>query len=563
ALSDRPLAPDLLRIVLAAGRWNVGRVVVGRQGRDRGVGGGVCSDALNGGGGGGCAVAGGDAGSLWCRSPAPVCRRALFRPLLVLPALPAPSAAAAAAVKIFTPAKRTVNGEFVNEETGNLGCSKTVFILTELFSSAMVVTSTTTTAIPAPLSEEHQTRLLEASELACWRRILDENVTAEQNDAGESCPPVWDGILCWDRASPGQLLTQRCPAYIAGFHSQANASKFCTDAGVWYTREVNRTWTNFSQCFSGPEATVIMDIEVSPKNESHIEPFLRSLKTISEIGYSVSLASLLVAFFILASVKKLRCPRNVLHMHLFASFIMRAFMSLLKDSLFVQGLGMTTDLLTREEGSYFNIEHQINWPCRTIVSLWQYFIMANYSWILMEGLYLHNLIFLALFSDSSSITMYIVLGWGLPAMFVLPWTLCRALMENTWCWTTNDNTTVFLLIRIPTVASIVVNFILFINIVRVLLLKLKSSLSEETKTYSHLSFPGRLVRRLRLPGRARLSSGVLVSNGRYAGKARHSHPRGSCYSSTSFTTVSVLPSAHYLAAAAAGKKRLPTRLLRR
>ncbi|GLH05902.1 uncharacterized protein GBIM_11452, partial [Gryllus bimaculatus] len=518
ALSDRPLAPDLLRIVLAAGRWNVGRVVVGRQGRDRGVGGGVCSDALNGGGGGGCAVAGGDAGSLWCRSPAPVCRRALFRPLLVLPALPAPSAAAAAAVvratgrdsltkpyneayyasaaildqnlhtseKVKTSSLAThayIN--FVNEETGNLGCSKTVFILTELFSSAMVVTSTTTTAIPAPLSEEHQTRLLEASELACWRRILDENVTAEQNDAGESCPPVWDGILCWDRASPGQLLTQRCPAYIAGFHSQANASKFCTDAGVWYTREVNRTWTNFSQCFSGPEATVIMDIEVSPKNESHIEPFLRSLKTISEIGYSVSLASLLVAFFILASVKKLRCPRNVLHMHLFASFIMRAFMSLLKDSLFVQGLGMTTDLLTREEGSYFNIEHQINWPCRTIVSLWQYFIMANYSWILMEGLYLHNLIFLALFSDSSSITMYIVLGWGLPAMFVLPWTLCRALMENTWCWTTNDNTTVFLLIRIPTVASIVVNFILFINIVRVLLLKLKSSLSEETKTYRY------------------------------------------------------------------------------
>jgi hypothetical protein len=38
--------------------------------------------------------------------------------------------------------------------------------------------------------------------------------------------------------------------------------------------------------------------------------------------------------------------------------------------------------------------------------------MANYSWILMEGLYLHNLIFLALFSDTSAITLYVVLGWG-------------------------------------------------------------------------------------------------------------------------------------------------------
>ena len=38
--------------------------------------------------------------------------------------------------------------------------------------------------------------------------------------------------------------------------------------------------------------------------------------------------------------------------------------------------------------------------------------MANYSWIFMEGLYLHNLIFMALFTDSSAITIYILLGWG-------------------------------------------------------------------------------------------------------------------------------------------------------
>lgn len=47
-----------------------------------------------------------------------------------------------------------------------------------------------------------------------------------------------------------------------------------------------------------------------------------------------------------------------------------------------------------------------------IISIWQYFILANYTWILMEGLYLHNLIFLALFTDTSSISLYIGLGWG-------------------------------------------------------------------------------------------------------------------------------------------------------
>lgn len=50
--------------------------------------------------------------------------------------------------------------------------------------------------------------------------------------------------------------------------------------------------------------------------------------------------------------------------------------------------------------------------CKVITSLWQYFIMANYSWILMEGLYLHNLIFLALCTDTSTISLYVLLGWG-------------------------------------------------------------------------------------------------------------------------------------------------------
>ena len=52
------------------------------------------------------------------------------------------------------------------------------------------------------------------------------------------------------------------------------------------------------------------------------------------------------------------------------------------------------------------------WECKVVTSFWQYFIMANYSWIFMEGLYLHNLIFMALFTDSSAITIYIFLGWG-------------------------------------------------------------------------------------------------------------------------------------------------------
>lgn len=58
--------------------------------------------------------------------------------------------------------------------------------------------------------------------------------------------------------------------------------------------------------------------------------------------------------------RKLRNPRNRLHMHLFASFIMRAFMALLKDWLFVDGVGLAWDVVSVDGKSTFIKEHNVN-----------------------------------------------------------------------------------------------------------------------------------------------------------------------------------------------------------
>jgi parathyroid hormone receptor 1 len=58
-----------------------------------------------------------------------------------------------------------------------------------------------------------------------------------------------------------------------------------------------------------------------------------------------------------------------------------------------------------------------NWDCKALTTICNYFIIANYTWIFMEGVYLHNLIFLALFSDTSAITHYVILGWGTSCVF--------------------------------------------------------------------------------------------------------------------------------------------------
>lgn len=50
--------------------------------------------------------------------------------------------------------------------------------------------------------------------------------------------------------------------------------------------------------------------------------------------------------------------------------------------------------------------------CKIAVVMFIYFLATNYYWILVEGLYLHSLIFVAFFSDSRYLWGFILIGWG-------------------------------------------------------------------------------------------------------------------------------------------------------
>lgn len=46
------------------------------------------------------------------------------------------------------------------------------------------------------------------------------------------------------------------------------------------------------------------------------------------------------------------------------------------------------------------------------MTLFNYALTANYAWIFVEGLYLHTLLFVAVFSETSNVRTYIALGWS-------------------------------------------------------------------------------------------------------------------------------------------------------
>ncbi|XP_030400320.1 gastric inhibitory polypeptide receptor isoform X2 [Gopherus evgoodei] len=199
--------------------------------------------------------------------------------------------------------------------------------------------------------------------------------------------------------------------------------------------------------------------------------FLEQFRLMYTVGYSLSLVSLLLALLLLLAFRKLRCTRNYIHVNLFLSFMLRAVSILTRDALL--RVRFSKDL--RHEGDLFHLlGDQAAAGCRLAQVLTQYCVGANYYWLLVEGLYLHNLLVLMAVSEESCFVAYLLVGWGAPVLFVIPWVIIRYLYENNQCWERNDNMAYWWIIRCPILLAILVNFVIFVRIIKILVSKLRA-----------------------------------------------------------------------------------------
>ncbi|XP_033038519.1 glucagon receptor isoform X4 [Trachypithecus francoisi] len=168
---------------------------------------------------------------------------------------------------------------------------------------------------------------------------------------------------------------------------------------------------------------------------------------------------------------KLHCTRNAIHANLFASFVLKASSVLVIDGLlrtrYSQKIG--DDLSVRtwlSDGAVAG--------CRVAAVFMQYGVVANYCWLLVEGLYLHNLMGLATLPERSFFSLYLGIGWGAPMLFIIPWVVVKCLFENNQCWTSNKNMGFWWIPRFPVFLAILINFFIFVRIVHLLMAKLRA-----------------------------------------------------------------------------------------
>ncbi|XP_039211807.1 parathyroid hormone/parathyroid hormone-related peptide receptor-like [Crotalus tigris] len=314
------------------------------------------------------------------------------------------------------------------------------------------------------LTKEEQIYLLNEAKSICHNQI---NGQKEKIQDGH-CLPEWDGIICWPASLPDKKVAVLCPDYIYDFNHHGHAYRHCDDDGNWQSvSNMNKTWANYTECV----------LFFAPERQDQEKKVFDRLHLIYTVGYSVSLASLVVAMCILCFFKRLHCNRNYIHLHLFASFICRAGSIFVKDVVLystsrpeglVKGQGHDWDAeeLTFTLGPRTQLA-----GCKVVVTVFLYFLATNHYWILVEGLYLHSLIFMAFLSNKSYLWALTLIGWGSPAVFVSIWAGVRASLADTQCWDLSAGNMKWIY-QVPILAAIMVNFFLFLNIVRVLASKL-------------------------------------------------------------------------------------------
>uniref|UniRef100_A0A7N6AM81 Adenylate cyclase activating polypeptide 1a (pituitary) receptor type I n=1 Tax=Anabas testudineus TaxID=64144 RepID=A0A7N6AM81_ANATE len=277
-------------------------------------------------------------------------------------------------------------------------------------------------------------------------------------DPGYDCPWMWDNLTCWQPALIGEVVEVNCPEIFSDFMSEEDFGQLLRTtphSQFQIPGRVSRNCTEFGwsdvvpHYFSSCLCFHIQDM------------YYVSVKALYTVGYSTSLVSLTMAMVILCRFRKLHCTRNFIHMNLFVSFILRAISVFIKDGV----------LYAKEDSEHCFI-HTLE--CRAVMIFFHYCVLSNYFWLFIEGLYLFTLLVETFFPEKRYFYWYIIIGWGTPTVCVTIWAVLRLHFDDIGCWDMNDNAAIWWVIKGPVLASIMINFVLFIGIIIILVQKLQS-----------------------------------------------------------------------------------------
>ncbi|XP_065094097.1 diuretic hormone receptor-like isoform X1 [Ochlerotatus camptorhynchus] len=286
-----------------------------------------------------------------------------------------------------------------------------------------------------------------------------------------SCPPLFDSISCWPRTPSATTAVLPCFSEFKGvqYDTTQNATRYCNIDGTW------NIFANYDAC---------KHLEPAASDQT-LESFIELPIIIYFVGYTISLLALFCAVTVLVYFKELRCLRNTIHVNLFVTYIMSSSFWII---ILSQQVFSWRNYLVAKQGLV---------DCIFLVTLFHYFSTTNFFWMLVEGLYLYMLVVQTFSGDYLRFWKYSIIGWGGPLIFVGAWAITKSLypfdmmselpnkLEIECSWMRESH--IDWIIQGPSCTVLVINLIFLLRIMWVLITKLRSANTVETRQYRKAS----------------------------------------------------------------------------
>jgi len=282
------------------------------------------------------------------------------------------------------------------------------------------------------------------------------------------CPTMWDGAVCWPPLEHvgrstiaiqlGHSFTQNCSYETLGMHTIGMQTAQCSmlsNKPQWLVTEHN------------------CSIEAPDDDDKSI----LLIHAITQIGYSISMVSLVPAVFIFCFVTQLHCTRNFIHTNLMLSFILRGFFFTLQhnteSNLMAASnkneLKYLTEITGGElEPQYDDLTVQIL-HCKLLQIFLLFSYLANSFWLLNEGIYLYNILVFSVFKSNERMAVYNIIGWLVPSIISA---ICYVRLHNSgqsFCWNNDGDTRIWTdIIEKPTGLCSLINFLIFVRMIKIM-----------------------------------------------------------------------------------------------
>jgi len=341
-----------------------------------------------------------------------------------------------------------------------------------------------------------------AASTAC--HLLEKEIRCLQNDNHNysqiaMCPRIWEMTVCFPSVPYGEKSFGSCsnikdivPDGVS-INSEHQLEMICNVTLQDWDSNIS---PSIAECTQG-------EVTQEPIVTTQVDTVLRQ---IVNIEYLFSMVSIITALGIFFMLKKLHCARIFIHFNMLLSFLLRAVVWLIHDAVLANN--ETSNYNTIESTTSANHSEEVAdqlWPvimqptryqhlpqlinlhtkycptkdvgwCRFYYILLEYATTANYYWLLAEGLYLWSI--LHAFSVSSTkkyIVRFLFLGWVMPWINLIVYVVLRSSSEGLYktCWFEDDTDHYQLILQVPILITLLINFTIFTRLILVVAAKLK------------------------------------------------------------------------------------------